>query len=72
MGLSVVVTWLTKEITGVLGFTLGGLKAGLPLNFYNCSFISNCSTDYVLFIVDAIFWLVVIWLVWKFVFKSKK
>lgn len=63
--LSVVVTWITKEIMGVLGFVLGGLNVGLPLNFYNCSFISSCNINYFYLFLDIIFWFAVIWGIWK-------
>lgn len=63
--LSVVVTWLIKEFQGILNFSLGGLNAGLPLNFYQCSFISSCNIAYELLIIDTIFWFVVIWGIWK-------
>lgn len=67
--LSVVVTWLVKEVQGVLNFSLGGLDMGLPLTFYKCSFISSCSISYVMLLVDIVFWFVVIWFTWAQVIK---
>ena len=69
LGLSIVITWLTKEIGGVLNFSLGGLKAGLPLNYYQCSFISSCNTYYLQLVVDIIFWFLVIFIAWKLLGK---
>ncbi|HCB23184.1 hypothetical protein A3B42_04800 [Candidatus Daviesbacteria bacterium RIFCSPLOWO2_01_FULL_38_10] len=69
--LSVVVTWLIKEIQGVLKFSLGGLDVGLPISFYKCSFISSCTIDYGMLVIDIIFWFVVIWGTWKGVSKIR-
>lgn len=70
--LSVVVTWLTKEVMGVLNFTLGGLNAGLPFNFYQCSFISSCNINYVLLVADTVVWFMIILIIWKLLQKNLK
>lgn len=74
LGISVGVTWLSKEIQGILNFTLGGLTAGLPISFYKCSFISSCNIVYELLFIDIAFWFAVTWIVWKILQKvtSKK
>ena len=67
--LSVVVTWLTKEVSGILNFSLGGLNVGLPLGFYQCAFISSCNINYLLLVIDILFWFVIIWAIWKIFVK---
>ncbi len=67
--LSVVVTWLAKEVQGVLNFSLGGLDVGLPLSFYKCSFISSCTINYGMLVIDIVFWFVVLFVIWKFILK---
>lgn len=72
--LSVVVTWVTKEVNGILNFSLGGLNAGSPLGYYKCEFISSCNIDYTFLVIDIAFWFMVIWIIWKIFRKisSKK
>ncbi|MBU1000867.1 hypothetical protein KKE78_05760 [Patescibacteria group bacterium] len=60
--LSVAVTWLGKETSGILNFSLGGLNAGWPLAYYQCAFISSCNINYTYLALNIIFWFMVIWI----------
>lgn len=71
--LSVVVTYLTQVIQAFMGgeCSVFGGKCGFPLVFSSASFLDSPEIDYKLFLLDAIFWFIVIFGIWKIYLKVK-
>ncbi len=57
----------------LISFSLGQYKLakGLPLEYVEFSFLGG-STNYSTFLIDIIFWFVIIWVVWKLLTKFLK
>lgn len=66
--LSVVVTYGVAFVEGLIGghFLSYG---GFPFRFASGSFLGG-STDYLMLILDIVFWFAVIFILWKLVFKK--
>ena len=62
--LSVVVTYIGAYIDFAFNITTG--KIGIPFGFSSVSLLGS-STDYTIFLLDIVFWFVIIWIIWKLI-----
>lgn len=68
--LSLLVTYLTPAVEIlVTGWSLSGGEEGLPLRFHKSFFSGYGQYDLKIFLLDSIFWFILILLFWKFVLK---
>ena len=63
--LSVVVTYGVAVVESIFRETLVAGSAGLPFNFASGTLFGEQNTNYLLLLLDFIFWFIVIWVIWK-------
>lgn len=64
--LSVVVTYLTQVVqvfTGGSCSVVGG-NCGFPMAFSLAGFLDKPKTDYNIFLIDVLFWFIILFIVW--------
>lgn len=72
--LSVVVTYLTQVVQVFLGGSCSVFagECGFPLSFSSSSFLGTPKIKPALFLLNVIFWFVIIWGIWKILKKVFK
>lgn len=68
--LSVVVTYGVAIVDVFLNKTKN--IAGLPFGFTSLGLFLGGSTDYLMLILDIVFWFFIIWVIWKVISKLVK
>lgn len=70
--LSVVVTYGVSITSDLISGSIIAGNSGFPFKFASGSLFGEGSTNYLMLILDIIFWFVVIWVVWKLIMKQLK
>ena len=69
--LSVIITYGIGIIDALVNSSAN--QAGFPFKFGSYTLFGTANTNYLILILDIVFWFIVIWGVWKIFFnKSKK
>ena len=66
--LSVVVTYGVAIIDALIRNSLLAGEAGFPFRFSSSYFFGE-STNFLMLILDIVFWFIIIWLIWKLLYK---
>ena len=70
--LSIVATYVTTFIDALVNKTLLGGEAGFPFKYSSSTLFGEGETNYLLMVLNIVFWFLVIWGVWKLIHKSRK
>lgn len=70
--LGVVVTYVVAIVDALRRNSLLAGEGGLPFRFSSASLFGSESTNFVMLVIDIIFWSVVLWAIWKLFLKLLK
>ncbi|MDP2585682.1 MAG: hypothetical protein Q8P29_02260 [Candidatus Levybacteria bacterium] len=71
--LSVIVTYISAFVDALIRNTLLGGEAGFPFKFSSATMFGSGSTNYLLMVLNILFWFAIIWGIGRIFFnKSKK
>lgn len=67
--LSIVTTYAVAIIDALMRNSLLAGNAGFPFRFSSSYFFGE-STNFLMLLLDIAFWFLILWLIWKFVFRK--